>query len=88
MPQSEVLAPNIYPNPVQNKLYIKFKEPIGTSISYMVTDYTGKLIKQEYEQVPNNENTVVVNNSDLHAGVYFVQIEFNHRNYRFKFIKN
>ena len=88
MPQSEVLAPNIYPNPVQNKLYIKFKEPIGTSISYMVTDYTGKLIKQEYEQVPNNENTVVVNNSDLHAGVYFVQIEFNHRNYRFKFLKN
>lgn len=87
-PKYEIVSPNIYPNPAQNQLFIQFGEPINTPISYIVTDYTGKLIKQEYEQVTSNENIVMVNTSHMHAGVYFVQIEFNHRNYRYKFIKN
>lgn len=86
--ETEVLMPTVFPNPVNYQLNISLHEPMGAAVSYVITDLTGKLIKQNHEQLQSNEQTVVIPTHDLGVGVYFVQIELNNRNYRYKFIKN
>ncbi len=86
--ENHIPQPLVYPNPVGAYLFFQGNEPWSGEVTYMITNVTGQLIKQHHDQVQASSNSIAIPTGDLPAGVYFMQIEFNHRNYRYKFIKN
>jgi endonuclease I len=83
-----VALPTFYPNPVADEVNVAVHESIGTLFSYMITDHTGKLIKQHHENSQDDAQRIVIPTRDLCAGVYLLQIQFNNRIYHHKLIKN
>jgi len=69
---------NVYPNPVNSQLTIEIKEQIK---SISILGITGKTIKVI------NDNSKVINVSDLTIGVYFLQVKTNNGILTKKFIK-
>ena len=61
---------SINPNPFQDRLYIQLPE--ATSFQYILTDMTGRMIKQQYVEATNfNE----IDSSTLATGVYVLTIK-------------
>lgn len=72
----ETNAINIYPNPTENDIHIRWEKPID-SYSIQLIDLTGKVI-QEYNQSSNevfNETTFETN--FIQNGTYLIRIESN-----------
>ncbi len=74
----------IFPNPVKNRLIIEV--PITESDNYMISifDLFGKTIsKKTY----NKTGIIEINLSSLKSGLYILQIEFDNKKLRQKFVK-
>ncbi len=71
----------MYPNPVNDKLFIKGVE-IGTQIK--ILDITGKVVFENLSQVNDN----VLNVSALKSGVYFIELRLRNSSTIKKIIKN
>lgn len=75
----EILQIQVYPNPVEEKLFVSFKNETEYSNQYFITDITGKIIKRGKLVLEQG-----VNVSNLNNGIYFLTIDdFN----PIKFIK-
>ena len=67
----------IYPNPVQDKLFIDIPTEVS---SITLKDLSGKI-----HQIERNGNHVDCN--QLQSGIYFISFQSNHRNHVIPFIK-
>jgi hypothetical protein len=63
----------IYPNPVVNKLNVVVSSPEHTVMRMMITDITGKLIKQETRTVTAGDNRFTIDVSGLSQGTYLIK---------------
>jgi hypothetical protein len=72
---------NIYPNPVQDKLYIEAEAVIEEVVVY---DVYGR---RQVTETPSHQGNLSVDVSDLNSGVYFVQIKTVEGNITKRFVK-
>jgi hypothetical protein len=70
---------SIYPNPVQNQLFIELDNKELTGIT--IIDYSSRVVKTI------NNNTKSINVSDLTQGFYFIQLHTENDVYTTRFIK-
>ena len=75
-------ALNIYPNPVNDKLYIETEVEIKEINVYTIT---GVIVGQQ--STDNGQQTLSIDMSDLNSGVYFVEIKTNEGNIVKRIIK-
>ncbi len=86
----QIIAPvfSISPNPFANNIRILYQTNQPALVSYTLTNSSGLLIKQGYENATQKQgefNLGIGNN--LQPGIYFMQIEHNNRQYNYKIIK-
>ena len=62
----------VYPNPAASELHIKLNEPLQSNSSLLISDITGRIVKQQ--QVNANQSNINLEIQDLSAGRYFIKI--------------
>jgi len=78
-------AINVYPNPIQNNLYLDFRQ-INEEVSISLINVTGELIYSE--KVNNNFGDVFVINTDGFAkGLYFLSLNINGEELNYRIVK-
>lgn len=70
MPQSL----NIYPNPAQDQITLRFLAEKAVTGSIMIADIAGRMVYQQTEIFTEGENSIRLNLPELHAGVYVVRV--------------
>lgn len=74
---SDLLGQN-YPNPVLNQTTIPYRLPKSAQIQMQLLDAEGRLIRVvEKRQLPAGDYAIVVDLSDLQAGLYYYQLKGN-----------
>ena len=77
----------VYPNPAEDFLVIKVRKEINYSIDQLkIFDVNGKLIKVINEPVMG-DNSSILKVSDLKSGIYYLQVDTEKGNHKFKFIR-
>ena len=76
---------NIYPNPVNDKLFLDFKLPENVN-SIFITDVLGKQFDLKFEMISNVLGEVHFNN--IPSGMYFISIQTSNGLMKHKIIKN
>ena len=81
---TEIIADNIsiYPNPVNDRLYIEAETEVEDVIVY---DIYGR---HQVAKTPSHQGNLVVDLSDLKAGIYFVKINTEKGNIVKRIIKD
>lgn len=75
-----------YPNPFNDYLNIDFgKDNVANAIIKITELSTGRVVYDEH--VENQSGTMQLNTSDFNAGIYALDIYFNHVKYAFKIVK-
>ncbi|MFA9388539.1 MAG: autotransporter-associated beta strand repeat-containing protein [Prolixibacteraceae bacterium] len=75
----------IYPNPVNDVLYIQLDNWNGEIVKVKIIDITGEIrISHNFETGDQN----IIQLESLSAGVYFVKIDWNKQAYNYKIIKH
>ncbi len=64
----------VYPNPVQDVLYVQWRTPSETVATIQITDMTGRLIYQQPQPVVSGQNTITLHTSHLSAGTYVLSV--------------
>ena len=72
---------NIYPNPVNDKLYIEVEAEVKEVVVY---DIFGR---HQITETPSHQGNVTVDVADLKSGVYFIQIKTEEGNITKRFVK-
>ncbi|HWR94957.1 MAG TPA: T9SS type A sorting domain-containing protein [Flavobacterium sp.] len=72
---------SIYPNPVKEKLFLKFESQTFTD-EIIITDFLGKTIIEQ-KGSPSS-----INVQNLQSGIYLLQIDINGVKYQTKFLKD
>ena len=88
LPESENdLSFNIYPNPVENYLYISFSEGFSDQVNLVIYDVTGRSI---YEQkiAAHELSDLRISTAAFEAGLYMITIDSNNRQTNQVFVKN
>ncbi len=80
--QSKVI---LYPNPAEDKLYLKLTTALPGKYTLSVLDVTGKIIRQQ-KYIPNAE-PAEINISNLRAGMYLLKISSNKEKIMKRFLK-
>jgi hypothetical protein len=75
----------LYPNPVQDYLYLKVRNINSKDFTCEIYDFTGNLIVQK-SKISIEQSHIDV--SSLKEGIYIIQIEIESQFYNFKFIKS
>ena len=81
---------NVYPNPVNNVLYIKFNLPQEQDAQIKLFSVNGQEIATDYSgaKVSVNNNTIALNNfAALSKGMYLVQVTAGNTTQTFKVVK-
>ena len=75
--KTEILS--VHPNPVADKIHIRFTSDNVGKISGKLLDYTGAGHKINFQNVPviNGEVVIDVTQWGLSAGIYLLQISYN-----------
>jgi photosystem II stability/assembly factor-like uncharacterized protein len=81
-------ALNIYPNPVNNNLYIQLTEKKGMNISLSITDLLGKTVLNQEFGLANLNETKAIEVSNLRDGIYMLRISDGSNTYTRKIIIN
>lgn len=68
----------LYPVPVQDELTIQFSSPKAGSTLLRLTDFTGRIVKQQQFTATTDNNEVQLNVQEFSAGIYFLVIENEH----------
>ncbi len=76
--QSNSIEISIAPNPVRDVFRITTKEKI---LSYLITDYTGRIILSEKEN-PATDNSFTIDVSSLPAGLYLLKYSTDNKSYQ------
>ena len=79
----------IYPNPVKNTLNVKVASLNNNEITMLITDISGKMMRNKTTQLGSGESIVQVDVSSLPSGTYFLKIVWSngYENTVKKFIK-
>ena len=72
---------NLYPNPVQDKLYIEAEAEIEEIVVY---DVYGR---RQVTETPSHQGNLSIDVSNLNSGVYFVKIKTEEGNIVKRFVK-
>lgn len=81
-------ALNIYPNPVNNNLYIQLAEKKGMNISLSISDLLGKNVLNQEFGLANLNETKAIDVSKLRDGIYMLRISDGTNTYTRKIIIN
>ena len=65
---------NVYPNPSNGNLNIYIESTTTEKVSFVVTDATGKIVKQVNATLTNGNNNIHINIAALSAGNYFIKL--------------
>lgn len=68
---------SIYPNPASHELNVAFNTKVAQQVKVQLQDLSGKIAQQHQIQAAQGSNLVVLETSNLSAGVYFMTIESN-----------
>jgi len=74
---SSVKNLEIYPNPTDEELNVKFALDVAQKILLSITDLTGKKMQQNSVNGATGSNFVLIDTKELSSGVYFIEIEMN-----------
>lgn len=74
----------IYPNPVEDYLYIESENQNLKEVAIHIFDFTGRLVKQFSK---NNSALISVDVSNLNEGMYFIEIQSGDKVGTTKFVK-
>lgn len=66
------ISATVFPNPTTNKINLKFEQKTDEAISYVLNDYSGKVI--EKQAISKEETLVEVDFRNLVAGIYFLKV--------------
>ncbi len=77
---------NLFPNPANDKLYVKYVSGNTNRIDYIIYDYMGKMLLQNNALLYNNTAEIAINT--LQKGQYFLRINNGHTSITKRFIKN
>jgi len=73
----------VYPNPVQDNLYLDLRNSNGKEIALTIFSSDGRVVKEITQTIKNQS----INVSDLRNGIYFVKIVVGQEYFRASFIK-
>jgi hypothetical protein len=74
------LGLNIYPNPVDNQLFIKFNNDIKQDIRVNIFDATGRFIETAFDgNMEQGAQTIAWKTAGQAAGIYFLRFDFGGR---------
>lgn len=79
---------SIYPNPVQDYLYLEFNFEQSGIAELKIVDLTGKLVKQEQYTLDSGIQSRQFEVNDLPAGFYLLTIKSNNKSYISKITVN
>ena len=71
---------SVYPNPVSDNFVVELQGINETAGNILITNALGQFVRSE-NLIPANEMKWTFNVSDLKPGVYFVQLQFESKNY-------
>lgn len=66
----------VYPNPVQNELFLQCEFNSGGTLSYMLQDITGKLISRKEQQLSTGKEKITVSFDGLATGNYMLNVMY------------
>ena len=66
------ISATVFPNPTTNKINLKFEQKTDEAISYVLSDYSGKVI--EKQAISKEKLLVEVDFRNLSAGIYFLKV--------------
>ncbi len=78
---------SIYPNPVQDGMYINYQLDEPTEFNVAIYDVYGKKVKQEKVALSNKEGQFYLTTEGLAGGVYFLKCSTKDVAYSHKFLK-
>ena len=81
--EEQISSVQVYPNPVNDKLYIATEEEVEDVVVYSIT---GVIVGQQ--STVNGQQTLTIDLSDLKSGIYFVKINTEKGNIVKRIIKN
>jgi Secretion system C-terminal sorting domain len=64
----------LFPNPARDRVNVMIEAPQRDKITIVVTDMSGKIVKQQLENVDTGSNTVPVDIANLASGSYLVKL--------------
>lgn len=65
---------NVYPNPSEGELNVSFNTVAAKSLTLVITDLLGKVIKTQQVQAATGSNLVLLSTEGISTGVYMLQI--------------
>ena len=81
--EEQISSVQVYPNPVNDKLYIATEEEVEDVVVYSIT---GVIVGQQ--STVNGQQTLTIDLSDLKSGIYFVKMNTGKGNIVKRIIKN
>ena len=75
---------NVYPNPVKDKLTLRFSGATSQSVNLILTDMSGRVLYKTQTTVQGNK---VINTAALSKAVYTLKVQTNGRSKSFKILK-
>ncbi len=66
---------NLYPNPTDGDVNVRFSVLQATPVTITVQDITGKLLQTHLVQATEGDNLVLMDNENLAAGMYFMKLK-------------
>ncbi len=71
---NEVQFSAVYPNPAKDRLNVVLASPKAERVTLVVTDLSGKVIKQQIHNAIEGNNNIEVNVNSLSAGTYIIKL--------------
>jgi hypothetical protein len=79
----DLSAIELYPNPADEDVHIRYSSAIDTRMAVSVLDLSGKVISTSQVQSKQGDNLIIIPTTDLSAGTYLVQLGSNARTLKF-----
>jgi len=77
----------LYPNPVQNELYVQLPLPVESAVGIQILGIDGKILLQQSYPGANNLSGLSVNVSGLSKGIYLCRLVVGNKVFTGKFVK-
>lgn len=68
---------SVYPNPIQSKIQILFKEPLGQLVTISLSDYLGRNLIHSISTCDWSTNPIQLDVSSLPTGMYILEVTYD-----------